>query len=244
MRVAAIQFQPEFQDKVANLKRLSSLVQEASTHGAELVVMPELATTGYSFMGRADADLVAESLADPTSLTLRVMTSLSQRFGVHLVWGMVERHGSDLYNSQVFLSPEGDRASYRKVNRWANDFLWAEPGRENPPIIDVPALQSRVGLLICRDVRDKVDEDWTSLYSKGDADVVCLSANWGDGGFPSVSWMNFVKGNDTALVVSNRYGQESCNNFGEGGVCVISRFGEVQCEGLLWSQDCIVYGSV
>jgi hypothetical protein len=40
------------------------------------------------------------------------------------------------------------------------------------------------------------------------ADVVCLSANWGDGGFPAVSWMDFVEENSTCLIVSNRYGQE------------------------------------
>ena len=50
MLVGAIQFCPVFKDKANNLIKLTSLVVEAATHGAKLVVLPELCATGYSFM--------------------------------------------------------------------------------------------------------------------------------------------------------------------------------------------------
>ena len=120
--------------------------------------------------------------------------------------------------------------------------MWASPGTGNPSIATIDG--AKVGLLICRDVRDKKDDSWDSFYEPGDADIVCLSANWGDGGFPAVAWMDFVADNATALVVANRYGKEIPNDFGEGGICVIQKDGRVETTGLQWERDCVVVADV
>lgn len=244
MKVAAVQFRPALHQKDANLRSLAKLVVQAAEQGAELVVLPELCTTGYSFMSEGEAGALAE-LAEPGGMTFGVMASLAVKLGVAIAWGMVERDKgtNHLYNTQVFVFDCG-HVSYRKVNRWGNDFLWAKPGRANPPIVTYKG--KKVGLLVCRDVRDKKDDNWTSFYEKGDADVVLLSANWGKGGFPAVTWMEFVKENDAALVVSNRYGEEphGSNDFGSGGICVVYPDQQVVCEGLIWGQDCIVCAEV
>lgn len=246
-RVAAIQFAPVMSAKEENLRRLALMVKEAAQKGAQLIVMPELAATGYSYMNADAARLDAEPLSFE-GLTMRVMRKLCQAFNVHLVWGMIEEDpGSKLlYNAQVLLSPDGFFTSYRKINRWGNDFLWAAAGISNPPVarLNLGGEEKKVGLLICRDVRDKKDDKWSDFYEKGDADIVCLSANWGDGGFPAVTWMDFVEDNGAVLVVSNRYGKEIPNDFGEGGICVIAKDGTVECGGLLWDRDCIVLGDV
>jgi len=251
MRVATVQFCPTFKDKLGNLQRLARLVMEAAQNGAKLVVLPELCTTGYSFMSSREASLLAESytwLEDPRkhpSSSMAVFYSLCQKLEIAIVFGYVEIDlgTKQLHNSQLYIEPSGFYASYAKVNRWGSDFLWCKPGISNPPVIH-SQFGPRIGMLICRDVRDKRDDKWREFYSPGDADIVCLSTNWGDGGFPAVSWMDFVSENRTGLIVSNRYGQEGPNDFGEGGVCVITQEGAVLCEGLVWSQDCIVYAEV
>jgi len=181
-------------------------------------------------------------------LTMRVMRKLAEGFGVHLVWGMVEEDPGTklLHNTQVLLSPDGYFTSYRKINRWGNDFLWAAPGQTNPPVsrLKIGGQEVKVGLLVCRDIRDKKDDKWNDFYEKGDADIVCLSANWGNGGFPAVAWMDFVEDNGASLIISNRYGKETCNDFGEGGICLIGTDGLVQTEGLRWDRDCIVVGDL
>lgn len=246
-KVAAVQFAPVMGAKEENLRRLAILVKEAVQKGAQLVVMPELAATGYSYMNADEARKDAEPISFD-GLTMRVMRRLAEAFNVHLVFGLVEEDTGTklLHNSQVLLSPDGFFTSYRKINRWGNDYLWAAPGGTNPPVarLNLGGEERKVGLLICRDVRDKRDSKWSDFYEKGDADIVCLSANWGDGGFPAVTWMDFVEDNGTILIVSNRYGKESANNFGEGGICVISRDGHVECGGLLWDRDCIVIAEV
>ena len=231
MKVAAIQFSPAFKKPKENILRAGRLVMEAARNGAKLIVLPELITTGYSFMDAEEAEPFAEVPSavkeeEPSSLanggwSCGVMADLAIRLGVRIVWGFVERDigSGKLYNSQMYIEYIESQGhgigglhyeSYRKINMWGNDFLWANSGQSNPPIVRtmVDGLEWKVGLLICRDVRDKKDSEWKSFYEPGDADVVCFSANWGDGGFPSVSWMDFAKENRTTLIVSNRYGSK------------------------------------
>ncbi len=75
-------------------------------------------------------------------------------------------------------------------------------------------------------------------------------SNWGDGGFPAVPWIEFARDNDVVLIVANRHGKEVPNDFGEGGVCIITPEGTdahpngVFCDDLKWNADCIVYADV
>lgn len=255
MKVAVVQFAPAFANQVTgpavvtdNLRKLVGFVQEAAQKGAKLVVLPELATTGYSFMSRAEAATFAESI--PDGRTFKVMQALAERLNVHIVWGMIERvpQTGKIHNSQVLVAPNGQWVSYQKVNPWGNDWLWADAGRANPPVLSCDFGEDgtkKVGLLICRDVRDRKDDKWTDFYESGDADLVAFSANWGNGGFPAIAWIDFVRDNHMTLLVSNRYGKESHNDFGHGGICVIKPAPfAIECDGLVWDADCIVYADV
>jgi predicted amidohydrolase len=253
MKVAAVQFCPVLKDKRNNLMRLAKLVIEAANNGAKLIVLPELASVGYSLMNEEEARPFAESphwLDDMDGVNpesdLYVYSTLSRQLDVCIVAGFIELDTgtNKLYNSQLYFEPSGFYTSYRKINFFGNDYLWASHGTSNPPVVKCQFEDKRVGLLICRDVRDKKDDKWTSFYEPGDADVVALSANWGDGGFPATSWMDFVEDNKVALVVSNRHGYECPNDFGEGGVCIIEKTGKIHCKGLKWNEDCIVYAEV
>jgi predicted amidohydrolase len=253
VKVAAIQFSPLFKDWKSNILRAGSLVQSAVGAGARLVVLPELMTSGYSFMSKAEARTCAEILTDDPDVlkldglerpnSMQVMRTMARALNVAIAWGLVEEDfdTGHLHNAQVLALPSGEWVSYRKVNPWGNDYLWAKKGEDSPPIVEY--LGKKVGLLICRDVRDQ-GNGFKEFYEPGDADVVCFSSNWGDGGFPSTNWVEFAEENKCWLVVANRYGQEAHNNFGDGGVCVVSPEGEVHCEGLRWNQPCVVFADI
>jgi predicted amidohydrolase len=238
---------------------ITSMAITAAEAGAELIVFNELCTTGYSFMGYEDARPYAEHIEDwpngwsrsnpPGSLL--AMRELTAKYGCCIAWGLVTIAGvnrtNHLHNSQVLMLPDGSITWVDKLNSWGNDWLWSTPGTKSPPIVRWGG--KKIGLLICRDIRDK-SSSFEDFYEKGDADIVAFSSNFGDGGFPSTSWMDFAKTNRTTLVVSNRYGREANNNFGEGGICVIEppskgrEYGRVHCEGLKWGEPCIVYADV
>lgn len=248
LTVAAVQFRPDLREKTKNLLRLATMCVTAARNGARLIVLPELCTTGYSFMSANDARQVAEEIS-MESPTMQAFAAIAREHEVHVVWGMVERDRGTgkLYNSQVYVDSTGYYECYRKINLWGNDFLWACPGIGSPPVIRARfstatgSEERRVGLLVCRDIRNKESADWKDFYDKGDAQIVAFSTNWGDGGFPAVSWVDFAKSKSVYLVVANRYGKETPNDFGEGGSCVITPEGHVHCSGLKWHDDCIVY---
>lgn len=249
MKVAAVQYAPVLGDLRNNLKLAATLTLRAIQAGARIIVLPELCLSGYGMMNANQANEMAESpdlyqgsMDQPST---HVLGSLAQKHNCTIAWGFIERDvgTGKLYNSQMIRTPD-KHVICRKLNHWGNDFLWASEGRESPPII--PFEDKKLGSLICRDIRDKGPQ-WSPLkdfYEPGDADIVCFSANFGAGAFPSVSWIEFARTNKVWLIVSNRYGEEMPNDFGHGGICVIEPEGKVHCEGLVWDQPCIVYADV
>jgi predicted amidohydrolase len=243
VKCAAIQLAPVFKAVDENIRTAAGLVAMAASAGAQLTVLPEL-IYGYSFMSKAEAAPFAEVLRpEGGGPSFTMFRRLSAQLQVAIAWGVMERDPgtNKLYNSQCLVLPDGQYTSYRKLNRWGQDYIWSTEGRGSPPIVDF--MGKKVGLLICRDIRDKAT-NLDDLYESGDTDLVAFSTAWGRGGFPAVSWMNFAKSNKTWLIVANRYGIEANNDFGGGGSCVISPEGEVHCEGLVWNQPCIVYAEV
>lgn len=251
MRIAVVQFRPNFKDVPGNLRRLAKLVGQAAERGAGLCVLPELCTTGYSFLGKAAAEPYAESVSEfrpdtPGTGSMHVFYALARRYQMHIAWGLVERSVTgSLFNSQVLMAPDGSFESYSKINLCGNDLTWAQAGRANPPVrtIQDGVRLVRTGLLICRDIRDKSD-DSPSFYEPGDADLIVMSAGWGRGFFPATAWMKFAKENRATLAVSNLYGEEANNDFGHGGIAIIRPDGEVIWEGLAFDQDCLVIGEI
>lgn len=243
MKVAAVQFKPVFKDLVANIRTMGELAKQAAKGGAQLVVFPEMSTAGYSFMSEEEARPFSEPLLPEKgpSPSFDHLQQVSKDFNIAIAWGFIEDAQGKLFNSQCLVLPEGGYSTYRKRNRWANDFLWAAKGDVSPTILTWRG--RTIGMLICRDIRDKSDVS-PDLYEAGDADIVAFSANFGNGGFPPVSWVEFAEENKVNLIVSNRYGKEQTNNFGEGGVCIIRPSGKVNCKGLIWSQPCIIYDDV
>lgn len=252
MKIALVQFMPTLGDVPGNLSRLAGLVRTAARNGAKLIVCPELALSGYSFLSTEEARRCSERPSDfhPESgnrgTSMGLFHSIAKDHGTHVVWGFIEESATGrLFNSQMLMCPDGTFESYSKINLFSADWIWATPGKSSPPVrrIQVGGESRRVGLLICRDVRDKSD-GLKSFYEPGDADVVCLSTAWGRGAFPATAWMDFAASNKVVLAVANRYGAEVPNDFGFGGVCIIRPDQTVFCEGLIWNQDCIVFGDV
>lgn len=255
MLIAAVQFTPIHKNVRSNLNRMVSLVEEAVARNAELIVFPELATTGYTFFSKGEAEPYAEILQYPKHpdmqnrpSSLQIFRALALKYKIYIVWGTMEKSAATgaLFNSQVMVCPDGTFETYAKINSFGSDWCWTTSGRANPPIRKelFKGKEYKIGLLICRDIRDKFDSEWNDFYAPGDADIVCLSTAWGKSAFPATAWMDFVKSNKTALIVSNRCGVEIPHEFGYGGVCIINKDLTVQLEGLKFGVDCIVYGTV
>src|SRR6266567_1656206 len=73
-RVAAIQYESTLGEKEKNVSELLRLVEEAAQHEARLIVVPEMATTGYCWESRAEIAPYVEPVPGPA--TSRFSSSL------------------------------------------------------------------------------------------------------------------------------------------------------------------------
>src|SRR5487761_1497272 len=66
-RVAAIQYEPTLGEKERNVSALLRLVETAAQHDARLIVLPEIATTGYCWLSREEIAPYVEPIPGPTT---------------------------------------------------------------------------------------------------------------------------------------------------------------------------------
>jgi predicted amidohydrolase len=162
-------------EKKRNLDRMEELLHMAlKAHpDTQLVVYPELATSGYQchkeFIHMAE-------IADEKSPSISKMAKLARQYGIHIVFGMPEKDSDDekiLYNSQILIDDSGKLiGSYRKVHLFDSEKQWFTPGKVLK-VFDTKI--GRLGLFICYDAF--FPEVARVLAVKG-VDLLINSTNW------------------------------------------------------------------
>ena len=145
-RVAFVQGRPAFGRTAANLERGLAL---AATVEADLVVLPELWSSGYVFSSHAEVRALAEDAR--TGPSARALAAAARRERRSYVAGFPEAHRGRFYNSALLVGPGGVRAVYRKLHLFEREQEWFSPG--NLPLAVHRVGAARVGLLICFDWR-------------------------------------------------------------------------------------------
>lgn len=169
--VACVQMEPRVGEKGNNVAVSIKHIEEAARNGASLVVLPELANTGYVFASRGEAFSLAEELSN--GKTIEIWADAARRLGVHIVSGIAERDGQRLYNSAVLVGPSGLIGIYRKLHLWDHEHVFFEPGNQGVHVFDIPL--GRVSIAICYD--GWFPEIYRLASAQG-ADIVCVPTNW------------------------------------------------------------------
>jgi predicted amidohydrolase len=175
MRLACAQYAIREGDPAHNLERSLHFIHRATTEGADLVVLPELANSGCDLGSRERALDLAEEI--PGGPTVRAWREAAEASGVCVVGGLLEREGDVVHNSAVLLGP-GVTGRYRKTHLWNGEKSLYEPGRELP-VFDTPL--GRIGLLVCYDAW--FPEAVRTLALKG-AQILCVPSNAPDDWVP------------------------------------------------------------
>ena len=88
-----------------NRRVVSDAIRAAARRGAEIIVVPELAVSGYVFASEAEARTLAEPADSPT---VRGWLDLARELGVVIVGGLCELDsGGVLRNSAVLVDRAG-----------------------------------------------------------------------------------------------------------------------------------------
>jgi predicted amidohydrolase len=159
-RVAVAQASPVYLDGGATIAKGVSLIGEAAGSGAQIVAFPETWVPGYPLWiygaaawgderaKRAYARLIAESVEVPSPAT-ELLSDAAVRHGVEVVMGINELCGGTLFNSLLYLRPDGQVLVHRKlVPTHAERIVWgrAEDG-SGLVVVDTP--YGGLGGLIC-----------------------------------------------------------------------------------------------
>jgi predicted amidohydrolase len=214
MRVAVAQIEPRLGEKERNLELVLALLDDAGRDGAELVVFPECAVSGYMFESADEAAPFAEEIPGPATETV---TAACRRLGVHCVFGLLERAGDALHNAAQLVGPDGLVGSYRKSHL---PFLgvdrFVRPGDE-ATVFDTPL--GRIAIEICYDLR--FPELTRSLALQG-AELVAHPTNWPLAARTNADFYTRTRAaeNRIFLLTANRVGRERWAEFcGWSQVC-------------------------
>jgi deaminated glutathione amidase len=120
---------------------------------AELVVLPETVTTGFT--PGCSAEELWDVLGEPDGPTVGAFAETSGRLGIHLVWGTYARGDERgvVYNSAVLAGPSGTvLGTYRKTHPFCTELRsrggWVTPGDD---VCVVSTEPGRIGLMVCFD---------------------------------------------------------------------------------------------
>lgn len=223
MRIAFIQYDVKFGDPEWNRGKMAEML--AAAH-ADLVVLPELATSGYLFTSKEEAAGLAESLDDGPAVG--IWRRIAAERNMHIVAGIAEKAGDDVFNSAVLVRPTGGIDVYRKTHLFHEEKLWFTPGDSGFNVFDVG--DARVGMMVCFDWI--FPESCRTLALKG-ADIICHPANLVLP-YCQDAMITRCLENRVFSVTANRFGterREGKEHIFTGRSRIVSPFGQVLAEG-------------
>ena len=167
MRIGIYQNNPQFGEVKENLEQAFSMID---TIEAELIVLPELFTTGYQFTEIEEVNELAEEI--PSGPTCNALMEYAYSKKIYIAFGIAEKQEGRLFNSAALIGPEGFIGKYRKSHLFYEEKLFFSPGDTGFNVFDMGA--AKLGLMICYDWW--FPEAARTLALNG-ADIICHPAN-------------------------------------------------------------------
>jgi 5-aminopentanamidase len=223
LKLSSVALPIEFGDEESNFAAVRAALR-SSEAGPHLIVLPELATSGYVFSDVDEARSLSMTVDDPR------LTALAQEVpdGAVAVIGFCERVGDQLFNSALVFDRTGTLGCYRKAHLWDQEHLFFGVGDEAGLVVDTPI--GRLGVAICYDI--EFPEVPRRLALAG-AEVLALPVNWplvdrptGEHPPETIQAMAAARASRLPTAISDRHGTERGVEW-TGGTAVINRDGWV-----------------
>ncbi|MEO0299694.1 MAG: nitrilase-related carbon-nitrogen hydrolase, partial [candidate division WOR-3 bacterium] len=145
MKIGFFQFKPYYGNKEKNFEIIKEIIRKSK---AELIVFPELATSGYLVPDKNF--LEKNSFSVPESKEFEVLLKTVKETRTGLVTGFPEKNNGKFYNSALYILPDGKYGVYRKIHLFYKEKLYFERG--NNPLDGVFEYKGfKFGIIICFD---------------------------------------------------------------------------------------------
>lgn len=199
LRLAVVQFSPLFGNPEENFRRLQTL---SANIEADIIIFPELCTTGYFFQSRKESARYAEPANGPTSQFFRAIAEEKQAL---VIAGFVERDGDRLYNSALIIRPEQPVADvYRKTHLFYKELFCFDEGDTGFFVVRDPVRNIAVGTMICYDWRFP---EAARALTLGGAELIACPSNLVTDAWRLVMPARAIE-NKVYVAVANRAGTE------------------------------------
>ena len=165
LKISIVQTDIAWENKQENLRMLREKLH-ALRGTTEIVVLPEMFSTGFTMKSR--------ELAEPVSgITVRILKELAADFQLALCGSFICSERSNYYNRAFFITPEGGEFYYdkRHLFRMGNEAEYFSAGN-NKLIISYRGWN--ICLLVCYDLRFPV---W-SRNVNNEYDLLIYMASW------------------------------------------------------------------
>jgi predicted amidohydrolase len=219
--IAVAQMKPKLGESEENLIKMSELIGKiASQQKVDLIVFPELITSGYE-LGVRFTEL-AQRVPGPA---VNLIAQRANEYGVYIAFGMVtkEKVESVIYNSALMVGPDGELLDmYNKIHLRGEERMAFREGFKLP-VIDTEF--GSVGLMIGFDL--SFPEVARSLVLDG-AEILCVVGNWEASSMDE--WKTYLRArayeNAVFMVGANRVGEDVTLIFG-GESMVVGPRGQI-----------------
>lgn len=215
LKVTLVQTRIHWEDIAANLDMYSAWLQQLAPGSTDLVVLPEMFSTGFVL----EPENLAETMDGSAVMWMR---SQSQRLDAVVTGSLIIEEDGKFYNRLVWMQPDGNYQTYDKRHLFSlvHEERHYTPGSKHL----VCELKGwRVRPLICYDLRFPV---W--CRNQGDYDLMLFVANW-----PNVrvnAWRQLLIAraieNQAYVVGVNRVGNDGNEIYHSGYSGLIEPLGE------------------
>ncbi len=230
IKAACGQFQPVFGETTFNLSTVERMVRAAD---ADLIVFPELCTSGYELRDRDEMQANAISVAGREIERLKLLASDTD---THIVLGFPEVDNGRLYNSSALIEPNGNVTRYHKLHLFDREKNIFDPGDTIPPVVETEV--GRIGLMICF---DWIFPEVARIMALNGVQIIC---------HPSNLVLSYCQRAMFARSVENGVFTMTCNRIGSeartdrtltftGGSQILSNRGEMLAQATPDSEEVI-----
>lgn len=209
LKIAMLHLELKYADLDHNAQLIEAGIELAAKQGADWVMTPELALTGYRFDLKIGTDWIP---LGPDQYVQR-MQRLAKKHEITVFLSHLERVNAELENNSektalfntLFVIDRSGKiiGRHKKINTIPIAESWSTAG-DKPTIVTVD--QQKVGLLICADAWPKTHAQ--SLKQQG-ATMILSSASWAPGEYgPADTWEKRSLETQLPVFVNNRTGLE------------------------------------
>lgn len=223
IRISMLHAALKYDDVAHNIDLLEAMCLKAFELEPDIIVMPELAVSGYEFFKEIGADWIKTVI--PPAVDRFCRLAREHHTAIILSSPRFSEPASRYYNAAIFIDEQGRVAGeHYKINVLPGSEGWSSPGTEITP---VAWREHKIGLLICSDA---YTGNIAQELARQGASVLVSPAAWAPGFHgPDGEWELRSAETGLSLFVCNRTGAEK-NLVFSGGSSLVAAGGRRICD--------------